>query len=55
MSAEIEKLRAMDGWRSIPAVRNGRVYHMEANILTRSGPRMVDGLEQLAAILKTID
>ena len=55
MSAEIEKLRAMDGWRSIPAVRNGHVYHMEANILTRSGPRMVDGLERLAAILKTID
>ncbi len=55
MSSELEKLRAMDGWRSIPAVRNGHVYHMEANILTRSGPRMVDGLERLAAILKTID
>ena len=54
MAAEIEKLRAMDGWRSIPAVREGHVYYIEANVLTRSGPRMVDGLERLAAILKTI-
>jgi iron complex transport system substrate-binding protein len=55
MSSEIEKLRALDGWSSIPAVQNGHVYHIEANLLTRSGPRMVDGLERLAAILKTID
>lgn len=54
MSSEIEKLRAIDGWRSIPAVQNGDVYHIEANILTRSGPRMVDGLERLAAILRTV-
>ncbi len=55
MSSEIEKLRAMDGWRSLPAVREGHVYHIEANVFTRSGPRMVEGLERLAAILKTID
>lgn len=54
MSSEIEKLRTMDGWQSIPAVQEGHVYHIEANIFTRSGPRMVDGLERLAAILKVI-
>ena len=54
MSSEIEKLRTMDGWQSIPAVQEGHVYHIEANIFTRSGPRMVDGLERLAAILNVV-
>ena len=54
MSAEIEQLRATDGWRSIPAVRDGHVYHIEADLLTRPGPRIVDGLERLAAILKAV-
>lgn len=31
-----------------PAVRTGRVYQLDDNILLRPGPRIVDGLEQVA-------
>jgi len=31
-----------------PAVKNGRVYKIDADILSRPGPRLVDALEQLA-------
>jgi iron complex transport system substrate-binding protein len=32
-----------------PAVRAGRVFHIDDNILLRPSPRIVDGLEQMAA------
>jgi iron complex transport system substrate-binding protein len=32
-----------------PAVRAGRVYHIDDDLLFRPGPRIVDGLEQMAA------
>ncbi len=36
-------------WESIPAVRNGRVYAMDANsYISRPGPRLVTGMEALA-------
>lgn len=39
-------------WRSLPAVRAGRVYATDASsYFSRSGPRIVDGLEILAALL----
>jgi iron complex transport system substrate-binding protein len=39
-------------WRSLPAVRAGRVYATDASsYFSRSGPRIVDGLEILASLL----
>ena len=35
-------------WTNMCAVRNGRIYVIEANLLTRPGPRMIDGLMELA-------
>ena len=32
-----------------PAARAGRVFHIDDNLLLRPGPRIVDGLEQMAA------
>ncbi|MBI3654008.1 MAG: cobalamin-binding protein [Acidobacteria bacterium] len=34
--------------RQTPAAINGRVYHLSDEVLLRPGPRIVDGLEQLA-------
>jgi iron complex transport system substrate-binding protein len=34
-----------------PAVRTGRVYSIDGDLLTRPGPRLVDGLEQIARAL----
>ena len=35
-------------FKNSPAVRNGRVYKVNADILSRPGPRLVDALEQIA-------
>ncbi len=34
-------------YETIPAVRNGRIYQVDPDILLRAGPRIVDGLEEL--------
>jgi iron complex transport system substrate-binding protein len=41
-------------WKRYPtlkAVKNGRLYQIDADELARPGPRLVDGLERLAALL----
>jgi iron complex transport system substrate-binding protein len=50
-SVALERLRKRSGWSELPAVRNGRVYPFEDDLLSRAGPRLFDGLEQLATIL----
>jgi iron complex transport system substrate-binding protein len=35
--------------RETPAARSNRVYHIDDDLLLRPGPRIVDGLEQIAA------
>jgi iron complex transport system substrate-binding protein len=38
-------------WNAIPAVRNGRIYALEANsYFSRPGPRLITGIEALAKI-----
>ena len=41
-----------DVFRNSPAVKNGRVYRINADLLSRPGPRVVDALEQIAEKLK---
>ena len=38
-------------FRSLPAVKAGRLYMADGNLLHRYGPRMVDGLEGLARLI----
>jgi iron complex transport system substrate-binding protein len=38
-------------FRNSPAVKNGRVYRINADLLSRPGPRLVDALEQIARYL----
>jgi iron complex transport system substrate-binding protein len=38
-------------WRHLRAVRNGRVYYVDPDILSRPGPRAADGLERVALLL----
>ncbi|MBK7392727.1 MAG: cobalamin-binding protein [Chloracidobacterium sp.] len=37
-----------DAFKNSPAVKNGRVYKVNADLLSRPGPRLVDALEQIA-------
>jgi iron complex transport system substrate-binding protein len=49
-----DEYRSMDlpeQWNAMPAVRNGRVYALEANsYFSRPGPRLVTGIEALAKL-----
>ena len=49
---EFSSLRNLEDWRSLPAVRTGRAYAVDASgLFSRSGPRLVDGLEVMARIV----
>lgn len=37
-----------DAFKNSPAVKNGRVFRVNADLLSRPGPRLVDALEQIA-------
>jgi len=48
----LQRLRSRQGWSSLEAVRQGRVIDtIDADLLSRPGPRLVDGLEALARAL----
>jgi iron complex transport system substrate-binding protein len=48
----LQRLRARPGWRELRAVQQGRVIDsIHADLLSRPGPRLVDGLEALARAL----
>jgi len=37
-----------DAFKNSPAMRNGRVYRVNADLISRPGPRLIDALEQIA-------
>ena len=38
-------------WKTIPAVKNGRIHLIDSDLLDRPSPRIIDGLEELARVL----
>lgn len=46
-----EDVAARPGWDAISAVKEGRVLPFDDNLVSRPGPRLVDGLEALAKAL----
>jgi iron complex transport system substrate-binding protein len=51
VAAEFELLRALPGWAELRAVQAGRVFAGNTQLFSRSGPRLVDGVEALARML----
>lgn len=45
------RLVVRPGWARVSAVRAGRVHEVDASLISRPGPRLVDGLEQIARLL----
>lgn len=39
------------GWEAIAAVQNGAVYAFDDNLISRPGPRVIEGLEALAKLI----
>ena len=49
---DVPILAQKEGWESLPAVKNNRVYVIDASAYTsRSGPRLVTGLEIMAEMM----
>ncbi len=46
----VEAVMARPGWGELSAVKNQRVYPFDDNIVSRPGPRLVEGLEALARL-----
>lgn len=47
-----EQIKARKGWEQVDAVKNNRVFFIEdQNVVTRTGPRVVDSLEMVARLI----
>lgn len=45
------RLRDSSPWNDLPAVREGRVFTLASHLFHRPGPRLIDGVELLAALI----
>lgn len=43
-----EQVLAREAWQTVAAIKNERVYDVDPDIVTRPGPRLVEGVEELA-------
>jgi iron complex transport system substrate-binding protein len=46
-----ELVAARPGWNTVTAVQNGAIYAVSADLYSTPGPRLANGLEQLARVL----
>ncbi len=46
-----EKVYSRPAWKDVPAVKKKRVYEVDADKTNRSGPRLVEGVEELASVI----
>ena len=46
-----EQVAARPGWQGMSAVEQGRIVSVTSDLVARPGPRVVDGLEEIAAAL----
>ena len=46
-----DSLKKRTGWEELDAVKNSQVFPFDDNLVSRPGPRLVDGLEALAKLL----
>ena len=44
-------LQEWNRWKTIPAVKNGRVHIIDSDLIDRPSPRIIEGLEEFASIL----
>ncbi|WP_216831678.1 ABC transporter substrate-binding protein [Alkalihalobacterium elongatum] len=46
-----EEVKGRSAWKDVNAVANDRIYDVENDTVTRSGPRLAEGMEQLAKFI----
>jgi iron complex transport system substrate-binding protein len=46
-----QQVLAREAWSEVPAIQNDRVYDIHSDLVTRSGPRLIEGVEELAKVV----
>lgn len=46
-----EDVMAREGWGTLRAIQNGSIYPINVDLVSRPGPRIFDGLEEMAKII----
>lgn len=49
--AFVPDFEGLSGWKEISAVREGELYLIDGDLTSRTGPRIVDGLEAMASFI----
>jgi iron complex transport system substrate-binding protein len=44
-------LETTNGYKDLKAVKNGKLYEIDNDLVVRQGPRLADGLVELARII----
>jgi iron complex transport system substrate-binding protein len=47
-AARRQRLLSRAGWAQVPAIRDDRIAFLDEDVVSRPGPRLVDGLEAMA-------
>ncbi|MBN2618198.1 MAG: ABC transporter substrate-binding protein [Spirochaetales bacterium] len=47
----MDGLKMATGYKFLPAIKNGKVYQINTDLIDRQGPRIADGLEALISII----
>lgn len=50
----VEAVKGRKGWEEIPAVKNGNVFIVDDDLLTRAGPRMGQSVKELYSIVQAV-
>jgi len=51
IAASVEVVKSRKRWQIIDAIKNNRVYGINADLVSRPGPRIVDGIEEMARFI----
>ncbi|WP_027408647.1 ABC transporter substrate-binding protein [Anoxybacteroides tepidamans] len=43
-----KQVMARPAWKNVPAIKNKQVYDVNSDLVTRPGPRLIEGVEELA-------
>ena len=52
IAVSVEGVKSRKRWKILDAVKNNQVYGINADIVSRSGPRIVDALEEIARFIQ---
>lgn len=47
----ISNIYKREGWQQVDAIKNNRVINIDNDLITRTGPRIIDGLEEIVKAL----